>query len=298
MLALIAGGGDLPRIVAASQPEAPLVCALTGNRRPAGLDVDHWFRLETLGTLLLTLGDQGVSEVCLCGGIDRPALDPAMLDDETRPLVPLVMEALKKGDDGALRLILQLFEQTGFIIRAAHELAPDLLPSEGVLTDKAPRDTHVADVATAREVVEEMGQADLGQACVMRKGQVLAREGEPGTDAMLATLALPQPGPAMPLRVTLDAAGGLDPATRTWLQSFSDDVHEAPGAGAILYKAPKPGQDRRADLPTIGPGTALRAAQAGLDGIVIEAGGVMVLDLPQVLAVLDAMHMFLWVQPG
>ncbi|MDP5348885.1 MAG: LpxI family protein, partial [Paracoccaceae bacterium] len=65
-------------------------------------------------------------------------------------------------------------------------------------------------------------------------------------------------------------------------------------SGAILNKAPKPGQDRRVDLPTIGPGTAMRAADAGLDGIVIEAGGVLVLDLPSVLRILDDKGMFLW----
>ena len=79
MLALIAGGGDLPRNVFTTQDTAPLVCALQGNQQPNGLKVDLLFRLETLGTLLLTLGEMGVTEICLCGAIDRPVLDQAAL---------------------------------------------------------------------------------------------------------------------------------------------------------------------------------------------------------------------------
>lgn len=301
MLALIAGGGALPRIVAAAQDEAPIVCALEGNQRPAGLDVDHRFRLETLGSLLLTLGNEGVTEICLCGPIDRLPLDPAALDEETKPLVPLFMQALGQGDDGALRVALSIFEQTGFAIRAAHELAPELLPIEGFPTRRTPRESHVQDAKAALGVLAEMGAADLGQACVIRKGRTIAREVEDGTDAMLARLALPDARPMQeidPAMWAAAAAGDLAGAALDWLQGIkAKPLHEAPGAGAILFKAPKPDQDRRVDLPTIGPLTALRAAEAGLDGIVIESGGVMVIGLAQVIAILDAMDMFLWVRP-
>ena len=298
MLALIAGGGDLPRIVASSQDRAPLVCALTGNRRPEGLDVDRWFRLETLGSLLLALGEEGVTEVCLVGGIDRPVLDPTALDDETKPLVPLFMDALQRGDDGALRVILQLFEQTGFTIRAAHDLAPALLPPGGVLTARQWRKSHGIDAEAARKVLADMGRADLGQACVVRKGRVLMREDETGTDAMLSTLALPgaAPLPGGDLARWAGTGDTLSPEALAWLAAVSEDAHDAPGAGAILFKGPKPGQDRRADLPAIGPATALRAAAAGLDGIVIQSGGVMVVHLALTVAILDAMDMFLWVR--
>jgi UDP-2,3-diacylglucosamine hydrolase len=64
----------------------------------------------------------------------------------------------------------------------------------------------------------------------------------------------------------------------------------------ILFKAPKPGQDRRADLPTIGPRTAQGTVAAGLDGIVIEAGGVIVIDRPKVVESSTDAGLFLWVR--
>ena len=64
----------------------------------------------------------------------------------------------------------------------------------------------------------------------------------------------------------------------------------------LLFKAPKPGQERRMDLPAIGPDTVRQAEAAGLKGIVIETGGVMVLDAAEVIRRADEAGMFLWVR--
>jgi len=68
-----------------------------------------------------------------------------------------------------------------------------------------------------------------------------------------------------------------------------------PRAG-LLFKAPKPDQDLRIDLPTIGPTTVQGAIDAGLGGIVIAAGGVIVLDQSRVIDMMDDAGMFLWVR--
>jgi DUF1009 family protein len=49
-------------------------------------------------------------------------------------------------------------------------------------------------------------------------------------------------------------------------------------------------------LPTIGPDTVAAAAAAGLSGIALQAGAVMVLDQDQVLASLDQAGLFLWLR--
>jgi DUF1009 family protein len=66
------------------------------------------------------------------------------------------------------------------------------------------------------------------------------------------------------------------------------------GARGLLYKAPKPGQDRRVDLPAIGPQTIARAAAAGLAGIAWEAGGVMLLDRAATVTAAQEAGLFLW----
>lgn len=66
------------------------------------------------------------------------------------------------------------------------------------------------------------------------------------------------------------------------------------GARGVLYKAPKIGQDRRLDLPAIGVATVEGAAAAGLAGVVVEAGGVMLIDPVETIAAADAAGLFLW----
>ncbi|TDK47392.1 LpxI family protein [Antarcticimicrobium luteum] len=258
MLALIAGRGALPEAIAAAQDSPPLICALETDP-PGRLEVALRFRIETLGSLLGALKAHGVTRICMAGGIERPQIDPAAIDAATLPLVPVLTEALKTGDDGALRALIGIFEQAGFAVVAAHEAAPGLLLAPGVPTVAQPDEASRADALRGAEIVTAMASVDIGQACAVLNGQALAVEGVFGTDWMLAGLA------ARP-----------------------------DGEGGLLLKAPKPGQDHRADLPTIGPETVRAAAGAGLRGIVIEAGGVIVLDQPGVIAACDRMGMFLW----
>lgn len=258
MLALIAGQGELPAAVVKAMPQPPLVCALD-HVRPNDLMPDHVFRLERLGGFLKLLKAKGVTQVCMCGAIRRPVFDWRCLDFATVRLVPRVLRALRRGDDGALRIAIKMFEDAGFEVLAAHEAVPGLLPDTGVPTLSQPTPETEQLARLGDKVSEDQSRLDLGQACIVSRNGVCSREGDDGTDAMLTA-------------VGQGARGG------------------------ILYKAPKPGQDRRADLPVIGPDTARGAAQAGLAGLVIEADGVMVLNLKETLRRLDAEGLFLWIR--
>ncbi len=266
MLAIIAGEGALPGVLyrhLSDRGDTPLVVELEGF--PAKIEgvVPIRFRVEHLGSVLTDLRNRGVTELCLAGRVQRPQLDPKQVDAATEPFVPGIVAAITAGDDGALREILAIIEEFGFTLLAAHDVMPDLLPPEGVVTDAAPGDRDEADAVRAAAIVAALGAIDIGQGCVVAAGQALAVEALGGTDWMLRSLATERP--------------------------------RAPDGG-ILYKAPKPGQDRRADLPVIGPKTVAGVKAAGLSGIVIEAGGVMVLDRAAVIAACDSAGLFLWVR--
>ncbi len=242
MLALVSGRGTLPAQVAQAMQTPPLVCVLEGFA-PTGLEADITFRLEHLGTLLSEMSDRGVTEVCFCGAIERPPFDPAALDVATMPLVPVMMKAMGSGDDSALRAVMSLFEEKGFRIRAAHEIAPEVLAPVGLLSKADLTATMAEDIKRADDVLGALGALDVGQGCVVGAGQVWGIETIGGTDHML---------------------GSLPEGVRR--------------AEAVLVKAPKLEQDLRADMPTIGPETISAAAAAGLAGIVISAGAVILLD--------------------
>lgn len=263
-LALIAGRGRLPALIAEAAPGA-LVCEMEGTASDAPGERLPW-RVERLGTLLSTLRDRGVERVCLCGALHRPRLDLAAVDGATMPLMGRIAAALPRGDDATLRAAVALLEEAGFEVVAPQELRPDLLPPSGLLEGE-PTNRARVDAARAAEILAALGAADLGQGCVVAGGLCLAVEALPGTDHMLSVVA---------------GLGARRP-----------DLGRGRG---VLMKAPKPGQDRRVDLPAIGPGTVRAAAAAELEGVVVEAGGVLVLDAPAVREAAREAGLFLWVR--
>lgn len=263
-VALIAGQGVLPPLLAARLDD-PLIAALDGFP-PDGLDAMA-FRLERLVPFMDHLLDAGVDAVCFAGALRRPRLDPELFDHRTASIVPRILAAMQSGDDAALREVLALFEESGFRILAATDIAPDLLPAPAVLAGN-PTAADRADAARAAMIVAALGAQDLGQGAVVAQGLCLAVETLPGTDAMLDFVTLHQ---------------GLRPDPK--------------GPGGVLYKAPKPGQEWRIDLPTVGPDTVRRAARAGLSGIAWQAGGVILLE-PELTATLaNEAGLFLWSRP-
>ncbi len=266
MLALISGTGELPTRVASRLRQWPIVCALDGFP-PDELIPELTFRLETLGTFLRALAERGVHEVCFAGAIRRPDVDVSAIDQATAPLVPKLLAALGEGDDAALRIVIGIFEAAGFVVRGVDEIVQDFLLPAGVPTQTHPTQADRDDAERALLVLSALAPVDVGQACIAAHGQVIAIETMGGTDFMLDGL-LARDGKRHP---RLGKPGG------------------------VLVKLPKRGQDRRIDLPTIGLPTIDRAARAGLNGLVIEARGVMVVNPPQVIAAADKAGMFLWV---
>jgi UDP-2,3-diacylglucosamine hydrolase len=262
--AIIAGAGGLPAALVAAMPQRPFVACLEGFA-PDGLTPDLSFRLERLVPFLRSLQDNGVQTVTFAGAVQRPRLDPSLIDPATAQMLPRLMGAMAGGDDATLRAVIAIFEEEGFIISSVADLAPALIPGPGVLTGK-PSARDESDAARAAMIVAALGAADVGQGAVVQQGLCLAVEALPGTDIMLRNVA------ALSTMLRPDPAFGR----------------------GLFYKAPKPGQDRRIDLPTLGLETIRQAAAAGLGGIAWEAGGVICLD-PAAMSALAAEHgLFLW----
>jgi DUF1009 family protein len=261
--AIIAGHGRLPAALAAGMDETPLVAALDGFS-PEGLTVDLTFRVERLVPFLRALERDGIGQVIFAGAVTRPRLDPALLDEGTASLLPRLMQAMAAGDDATLRVVIALFEEFGFTVAGVEDVAPALLPGAGILAGTVTaRDEADADRAAA--IVAALGAVDVGQGAVVAQGLCLGVEALPGTDVLLAQVA---------------DIGTLRP-------------DPARGRG-VFYKAAKPGQDRRIDLPTIGPDTLGGTAAAGLGGIVFQAGSVICLDLPEMKRLADRLGLFIW----
>ena len=262
-LGLLAGKGDLPvRIIQACREAGRdlFVIAFEGQTDPSTVqDVDHaWVRLGAAGTTIKLLHDAGVGDIVMAGAIKRPSIT-ALRPDIWAAKFLARSGAAALGDDGLLTaLVSELEVREGFRVVGVDDLLPDILAEEGPYGTVRPDDEALADIRKGIEAARQIGAADVGQGAVVQGGIVLAVEAVEGTDAMLERAA--------------------------------DLKREGPGG--VLVKVKKPGQERRADLPTIGPETIRRADQAGLRGIAVEAGGALVVNRDALVRAADAAGLF------
>lgn len=263
-LGILAGGGRLPAQVAAAAHAAGrpvFIIGLDGFAEPAVLAPwpHETIRMGAIGRILATLRMHGCQDIVMIGPVRRPSVFDLRPDVEGTRILARIGRAAFAGDDGLLAAVVRVLGEEGFRVLGAHEIMQEALGPRGLLSRTAPDAAATADITRGIAVVRALGLVDVGQCCVVQQGVVLAVEAAEGTDAMLAR------------------CGGL----------------ARPGPGGVLVKLVKPGQDRRADLPTVGPATLRAAAAAGLRGVAFEADGTILADRSASIAEADGAGLFL-----
>lgn len=264
-IGLIAGGGALP-------------VRLAAGCRAQGLDL-HVIRLagvsdESLssypsdecavgeaGKIIRTLKSHKCDAVVFAGIVRRPNFSALKVDWRGAALMPRVLAAAAKGDASILDVLVETVEAEGMRVIAVEDVLKNLAALQGVIAGPAPSEKQLADIQKAAAIVSALGAFDVGQGAVVAHGLVLAIEAAEGTDAMLSRCA------ALPNELS---------------------------KGGVLVKRPKPDQELRVDLPTVGPETVRRAAAAGLAGIAMEAGGALVVDRDEMVGLAEEAGLFIY----
>ena len=267
-LGLIAGGGNLPVEIAQHCERAGRPFFIVRLKGFAGEEIARYpgadIGIAELGKCFKALKRAGCKAVTLVGTVDRPDFKALAPDLRGLMALPGVISAARRGDDALLRQLIGEFEKEGFAVEGAHEVMGDLTLSAGPLGRVTPTEEQMADVQRALKVARAIGELDVGQGAVVCDGLVLAVEAQEGTDAMLRRVAELPPN----IRGSAEAPRG------------------------VLAKAPKPIQETRIDLPTIGLNTIQRAAKAGLAGVAGEVGRLLVLDREAVIEMADELGLF------
>lgn len=269
-LALIAGGGDLPVAVAErceAEGRGLFIIRLEGF---ADHRLARWpggdFGMARIGAVLKAMRAADCRAVCLAGNVSRPDFKTLTPDLKGATLLPGIVKAATRGDDALLRKILSIFESEGFSVEGADDILGGETLTAGALGVVQPSAEQISDLRKAIHVAEKSGELDIGQGAVVCDGLVLAVEAQEGTDAMLRRVA--------DLPAALRGVAG-----------------QRKGA---LGKAPKPIQDLRVDMPVIGARTLELAAEAGLAGVGGQAGRLILIDRPAIIAAADRLGLFVW----
>jgi DUF1009 family protein len=268
-LGIIAGGGTLPCVVAEAAAARGVPLHIVGIRGEARKEIERfphtWVTWGEVGKVFATLNQAGCRDLVIIGGVSRP--DPANIKFDLGAIknLPFLLSLSLGGDDKILSSIVRFLEKKGYRVHGAGEIVPELLAGEGRLGDKSPAAEDRTDIETAFKVVTELGRLDIGQSAVVLRGHVLAVEAAEGTDTMLERCA------------DLRRKGRLKRRDRA----------------GVLVKAPKPAQEERVDLPTIGPDTVRKAVAAGLAGIAVASGHVLIVDQATTIEIANREGLFL-----
>jgi len=274
---ILAGGGRLPLMIAqslAERGEGVHIVAITGEADPDVARYPHtWVDWGQIGRMLAALEGAGARQLVIVGTVRRPDLRRIRPDLGFFRSLPSILALLAGGDDAVLTRVVRFFEGHGLRVVGVHEVVPELVAGTGRLGRVGLEDADLADAGLGFAVRRALAAVDTGQAVAVAGGRVLAIEGPEGTDAMLV---------------------------RTAALAGPDAVHSR--RRGVLAKGPKPGQELRVDMPAVGPRTVAGAARAGLAGVVVEAGAVLLLDPAGTIAAADAagvgLYGLAWPRPG
>lgn len=255
VIGLISGGRQFPVLVARGVKDAGhrlVVAGFTGHTNPEVYplaDVYRELKLGQLAKLVDFFKENKVEEAMMAGAINKPGvMDIRHLDARA---VKLMFSLKGKGDDAILSAFTALLESEGIAVIPPQAYAPGLMAPAGVLTRRAPDEREWADLRAGAHMARELGRLDIGQCVVLREGIVAAVEALEGTDAAIRRGC------------------------------------ELAGAGCVVVKVVKPGQEERVDLPSVGLDTVRLMATGRATCLGVEAGKSLFFDLESTVAYAD-----------
>ena len=246
-LAILAGAGRFPFHVAqaaARQGQAVTAFGLRGwVDRGLAQQVPAYEEVDVgrIGTLLERLKALQITDVIMAGKVTKDVLltQAHTFDAETQALVQGARDMSVNGLLGALA---QRLAREGITLRDSAELLQDQLCPEGVVTRRAPTGEELADVRVGIEAARALAAQDVGQTVVVKRQVVVAAEALDGTDR------------------TIQRARDLA------------------GPGLVVVKMASAVQDRRFDLPVVGPDTIATLRACGATCLAVHAGWTLLLD--------------------
>jgi DUF1009 family protein len=250
-LGLIAGNGVFPLEVArAARARGIRIIAVAHlNESDRALDSIAgevtWIKVGELQKIIDVFKNAGVSEAAMAGGISRARLKDSFAPDARA--LKMLANIGRFSDDAVLRGVAREVESEGIKMIDPVPMIEHWLARAGVGAGPDPTPARMRDLDLAFAVARRLGAYDIGQTVAVRDGMVAAVEALEGTDAALRRAAA------------------------------------LVGAGLVIAKAAKPGQDLRFDRPAIGPATVDLLAEIGAAMIGVEAGVALILERDRTL---------------
>jgi DUF1009 family protein len=261
VLGLIAGAGRLPFLVATGAKQAGLrvICVSLGSSAEPSLadEVDAFYKagLARPGAWIRKLKKHGVTKTIMVGRVAKTKLYAPWRVVQYLPDWRAVrvyywrLRGKAKLSPSLLRALADELASGGITLEDSTMYCKEHLATEGLMTSASRGVSADADIEFGWKMVKRIADLGVGQAIAVKEQEVIAVEAMEGTAAMI------------------ERAGKLC-RSGNW----------------TLFKASKPDQDMRLDVPCVGPETITSLAANGSRRLVVEAGKTIIIDKPETIS--------------
>lgn len=264
-LGILAGAGNLPKHVVASCKDKGIDYCIIGFEDEIDpeifLDEKHLykFKIYAVSKIINKLKSEGVTHVTLTGRVKRADLARLLLDIKGAKLLALIVKS-GLADNSILMTVLKFIEREGFEIVPPESIASNIVMQKGCITKAKPDESANKDISQGVKILRGIANFDVGQALIIQGGLTLGVEAAEGTDELIKRCG---------------------------------EVRQVVDDAPTLIKIAKPKQDRRVDLPCIGPQTIETAFKYGIRGIAAEAGSTLLLEPEETVRLANKYKIFI-----
>jgi DUF1009 family protein len=255
-LGLIAGTGDLPKVIASEARSlgykviAIALDPLADKSISSYVDEIKWVNVGKFGEIINSLKKNGIKEAVMAGKVSKSLLYKSKIKPDLKA-VKLLFSLKDRSDDSILLAITKELVKEGIKLLDITNFSSEVLTPEGVLTKNRPTADEWKDIAFGWKIAKEIGRLDIGQTVVVKDQAVMAVEAIEGTDEAIRR-------------------GG-----------------ELANKGAVIVKVSKPNQDMRFDVPVIGMDTLKTMIGVNAKVLCLEARKSIILEKDKIIKEAD-----------
>ena len=200
----------------------------------------HRISIGKFGKIINLIKEKKSNKVLFAGKIAKPKFSSLRLDLKGIYYMPSVIKASKLGDAAIIKSIIKILDNEGIKVISSIYFNKELALKAGNYSKLKPNSNELNSIKKGVTYFKKLKSLDHVQAIIVKDNNIIATEGKQGTKKMLSKLNK--------------------------------------NSNGILIKLPKPKQDLRIDLPTIGINTLKDCKKFGLKGIVLKSKQNIFLD--------------------
>lgn len=260
-IGLIAGEGELPVRLAKSAKEQGFevvaISVIPSNKKALQAVCTKVYSKGPgeVQAMIDIMKGEGVNQISFIGKVHKGLLFRPILDARARRMMK---EAARLNDDAVMLNIIKELEGEEIYVLDQTIFLKEFFPSKGLIGSVKPTESQIKDIEYGFQIAKEIGKLDLGQSVVAQNRMILAVETIEGTDRAIE-------------RGCKMAKGGFLKKSE----------------GATVVKVSKPEQDKRFDVPAVGPRTLNTMKKHGANVLAIEANETFAIELDKMIDFAD-----------